>query len=36
MDLWWAILSVLAPVVVLALLGTMVLYALSRQGSHGQ
>jgi hypothetical protein len=34
MDLWWAILSVLAPVVFVALLGTTVLYALSRKSSH--
>jgi hypothetical protein len=33
---WWEILSVLAPVVFLALLGTTVLYALSRQGSQRQ
>jgi hypothetical protein len=36
MDLWWAILSALAPVVVVAVLGTTVLYALTRQGSHRQ
>jgi hypothetical protein len=36
MDLWWAILSVLAPVIFVALLGTTVLYALSRKSSHRQ
>jgi hypothetical protein len=36
LDVWWEILSVLAPVVVVALLGTTVLYALSRQGSQRQ
>jgi hypothetical protein len=30
MDVWWEILSVLAPVVGVALLGLMALYALSR------
>jgi hypothetical protein len=30
MDVWWGILSVLAPVGFVALLGLMVLYALSR------
>jgi hypothetical protein len=30
MDVWWEILYVLAPVVCLALLGLIVLYALSR------
>jgi len=30
MDVWWEILSVLAPAVFLALLGTTVLHALSR------
>ena len=30
MDVWWEILSVLAPVVGLTLLGLIVLYALSR------
>ena len=34
MDVWWEILSVLAPVVFVALLGTTVLYALSQRGSH--
>jgi len=34
MDVWWEILSVLAPVVFVALLGTTVLYALSQLGSH--
>ena len=33
-DVWWEILSVLAPVVFVALLGTTVLYALSQLGSH--
>ena len=36
LDVWWEILSVLAPVVFVALLGTTVLYALSRQGSQRQ
>jgi hypothetical protein len=30
MDVWWEILSVLAPVFGLALLGLLILYALSR------
>jgi len=30
MNVWWEMLSVLAPVVVVALLGTTVLYAMSR------
>ena len=30
MDVWWEILSVMAPVVCLALLGLIILYALSR------
>ena len=36
LDVWWEILSVLGPVVFVALLGTTVLYALSRQGSQRQ
>jgi hypothetical protein len=36
LDVWWEILSVLAPVVFVALLGTTVLYALSRPHSHRQ
>jgi hypothetical protein len=31
MDVWWAILSVLAPIVFVALIGTTILYALSRR-----
>jgi len=30
MDVWWEILSVLSPVLLVALLGLTVLYALSR------
>jgi hypothetical protein len=33
MNVWWEILYVL-PVVFVALLGTTILYVLSRQGSH--
>jgi len=36
MDVWWEILSVLAPVVCLALLGLIVLYVLSRAPRRSQ
>jgi hypothetical protein len=36
MDVWWEILSVLAPVVFVTLLGLLVLYAVSRAPSRPQ
>ena len=36
MDVWWEILSVLAPVVGLAMLGLAILYALSRAPRSSQ